>query len=227
MTTEIQAAAHAVPRETAELPRTFGAAVRVFLRYFSPRALATLCLAALLWRATLGPFGWWDLALVAGWWAFWPVQEWLIHTCILHFKPLPILGFRFDPLNAQKHRAHHRDPTNVDLVFIPWFSVVSALPLLVAGNLLLLPLPLASTSLAAYLVFAVNYEWSHYLAHVPYTPNLGYYQRICKAHTLHHYRSERHWWGVSRTFADTLFGTAPDAKSTPASDTVRTLGIEG
>ncbi|MCO4771074.1 MAG: sterol desaturase family protein [Deltaproteobacteria bacterium] len=208
-------------------PRTLGPAVRIFLRHFSPVVLVVLATAALIWRATLGPLGLWDAAIVVGWWAFWPVQEWLIHVFILHFRPRQLGKLRLDPLNAQKHRAHHRDPNNIELVFIPWFSVVSSLPLLVAGAWLLAPTAaLAATAIASYLVFAVNYEWSHYLAHVPYTPNIAYYQRICKAHTLHHFRNEQYWFGVSRTFGDVLLNTAPEAKSTPLSETVRTLGIE-
>lgn len=209
-------------------PRSLGPALRVFLRFFSPRALLTLTVVACAWRLSLGSYTAWDAAIVVGWWAFWPIQEWLIHVFILHFRPRRILGVRVDLQNAAKHRAHHRDPTNIGKVFIPWFSVVSALPALVVGAMLLLPtLPLAATALASYLLFALHYEWCHYLAHIPYTPDIAYYQRICKAHTLHHYRSEKHWWGVSRTFGDVLFRTEGDPRTTPASDTVRTLGIEG
>ncbi len=208
-------------------PRTFGAAVAVFFRHFSPVVLVLSALVALGYRATLGAFGLWDVAIVVALWAVWPVQEWLIHVFILHFKPFELFGLRVDPLNARKHRAHHRDPNRVDLVFIPWFSVVSSLPLLVLIGLFAFPSPaLGGTFLAAYLVQAAHYEWSHYLAHVPYTPAIPYYQRICKAHMLHHFRNEHFWYGVSRTLGDTLLRTEPDPSATPKSETVRTLGIE-
>jgi len=208
-------------------PRSFLPAVALFLRHFSPVVLVSSATLALAWRISLGAWSWWDAAIVLALWALWPLQEWLIHVFILHFVPKTILGVKLDPLNAQKHRAHHREPNRIELVFVPWFSVATALPPLAVGAVLLIPsLPLAATLIAGYLVFAAHYEWAHYLAHIPYTPSLNYYRRICKMHTLHHFRNENYWFGVSRTLGDVVLRTDPDPRQTPMSETVRSLGIE-
>ncbi len=207
-------------------PRTFSAAVRVFFRHASPWILLVASVVAVGWRMTLGAWSLWDAVVVLAWFAFWPFQEWMIHVFILHFRPRTVLGVRIDPPNSRKHRRHHREPNYIPLVFVPLHTHVLALPLLIGGSLLLLPTALAGTCIATFLVLSLHYEWCHYLAHVPYTPQLGYYRRICQAHCLHHFRHEQNWFGVSRTFADKVLGTDPDAASTELSPTVRTLGVE-
>lgn len=207
-------------------PRTLSTALAVFLRHGSPLILLTLSLVAVSWRLLLGDWSAWDGLIALAWFAWWPFQEWLIHVFVLHHRPKRIGSWTFDPPNARKHRRHHRDPNNIPLTFIPLHTFATTLPLLVGLNLWLLPLPLAATSIATFVVLSLHYEWCHYLSHVPYTPPLAYYRRICKAHTLHHFRHEQNWYGVSRTFGDVVLGTAPDAASTELSPTVRTLGIE-
>ena len=208
-------------------PRTLRATLATFLAHRSPQLLLAGTTVAVVARIAIGAWSPWDLLVAAAWFAVWPVQEWLIHVLILHFRPRTILGRRVDLFNARKHRLHHAAPNDLALVFIPPRTVLAGLPLLAAASFLLLPTPLAATSVATFAALALHYEWAHTLAHVPYTPNLPYYRRICRAHMLHHHRSEKAWFGVSRTLADTLFGTEPDAASIPPSDTVRTLGVSG
>jgi hypothetical protein len=206
-------------------PRTPVAAVRLFLTHWSPRILLALTIVALSVRISLGAFSLWDVAIVAGLLAFWPFQEWMIHVFLLHRKPTTLLGRRVDPANARKHRAHHREPRRISLVFAPLHSHARVLPLLLIGSHLLLPTAaLAWTLIAAYVVLALHYEWSHYLAHIPWTPRM--YRTICQAHMLHHYKSEQHWYGVSMLLADGVLGTVADPHTLPTSPTVRTLGIE-
>lgn len=208
-------------------PRTASAALSVFFQHASPWILAVGSAAAITWRVSLGVWSGWDALVALGWFLWWPFQEWLIHVFVLHFRPRTVLGIRIDPPNARKHRAHHRDPTNIPLTFIPLHTFVTSLPLLVGGSLALLPtIPLAATSIATFLLLSLHYEWSHYLAHVPWTPPLAFYRRLCTSHTLHHFRHERNWYGVSRTFADTVLGTDPAARGVALSPTVRTLGID-
>ena len=94
-------------------------------------------------RVWLGGWSRWDLAPVAVIALLWPLQEWLIHVFILHAKPKRIGRFTFDGRVPRKHRAHHRDPWNYDLLFIPFHSFSYALPLLAALCYALTPSPRA------------------------------------------------------------------------------------
>ena len=123
----------------ADLPETLGSAAREFVRHASPLILMALAAGSLLARLVLGGFGVADLAIVAGIVAFWPLQEWLIHVFILHYRPVEILGRRIDFAVPRLHRAHHRDPFELPLVFVPlhlwtfkfgaWYETTSGPPM--------------------------------------------------------------------------------------------------
>jgi hypothetical protein len=213
----------AAPRDT---PADARAAVRVFFQHWSPRLLVS---AAIGWTAVRLVAGQWsvaDLLVACCIVAFWPVQEWLIHVLVLHFKPRRVLGLRVDLANAYKHRAHHRDPWRVDLVFVPWFTVLPGLFVLPALAFGLLPTTqLSLTALMVYFVMSAHYEWVHYICHIRWCPPLDHYRVLVDSHRCHHFKSEKHWLGVSLLMGDRLLGTAPDPKSVEKSDTVRTLGV--
>ncbi len=213
------------PRPEPTPPRSLGPALRVFFDHWSPRILWLSAVVAVTTRVALGGLSAWDVVIVALIVAAWPFQEWLIHVFLLHHEPKTVLGFRFDPRNARKHRAHHREPKRISLTFVPLHSHATVFPLLVIGWYLVTPTAqLAWTGIATYLVLALHYEWSHYLSHIPWTPRL--YRRICQSHMLHHYKSEKHWYGVSRLEADAVLGTRADPQLLPTSPTVFTLGID-
>ncbi len=128
-------------------------AILVFYRYPTPWLLSLTLLGALAVRASLGAPAVGDLAIVAGLLLFWPVQEWLIHVFVLHFRPFRLLGRRIDLFPARKHCAHHRDPLRIDLVFIP--VPIAILGIVLHGLLWNLALPtaaLAFTGVATYFV---------------------------------------------------------------------------
>jgi hypothetical protein len=206
------------------LPDRLGPALAVFFRHASPRVLAGLVAVALAVRAALGDWSLWDLAVVGGLIAFWPLQEWLIHVFILHYQPLTLLGRELDFKVPKLHRAHHRDPWRLDLVFIP-IHVFGYTPIAV-GALVLVGLPqpqLVATGLAAYYALSLHYEWAHFMIHTRYRPRLGYYQRLARNHLLHHFRNEHYWYGVSMLQADRWLRTAPDPNGVPRSPTAMTL----
>ena len=210
----------------ADTPATLGAALLYFLKQPSVIVLGGMGLLTLAYRLTLGAFSLWDVALVVGLVAWWPMQEWLIHVLVLHFKPRQLGPLRLDPLNGRKHRAHHRDPWRLSLVFIPLFTVLPGAPLILLGWTAAMPsLTLGLTGAAAYYLLSAHYEWVHYLSHVRYRPRTAHYQRLVDAHRRHHFKSERHWYGVSMTLGDRILGTAPALDSIPTSPTVRTLGV--
>jgi hypothetical protein len=178
-------------------------------------------------RLALGDWSLWDLAIVAGLVAFWPLQEWLIHVFILHYRPVTIAGRTIDFAVPRSHRAHHRDPWNIDILFIPSHVFLYAIPLQLALWIGLAPsLPRAFTGLAAFFVLTLHYEWVHYLVHTRYRPTSFLYDRLWRNHRLHHCKNENYWFGVTMLSGDRLLRTAPELGDVPTSATCRTLGME-
>ncbi len=202
-------------------------AIRVFYGYPTPWLLSLTFLGALALRASLAAPSVGDLAVVAGILLFWPLQEWLIHVFILHFKPFPFLGRTIDFLPAREHRAHHRDPLRIELVFIPLPVVILGIALHgVLWNLAMPSAALAFTGVAAYFALTLHYEWVHYLVHTRYRPKSRYYQRLWRNHRLHHFKNEHFWFGVTMLGGDRILRTAPSYAIVPSSPTCRTLGHE-
>src|SRR5262249_44815427 len=143
----------------ADTPTGWREALPVFVGHASPRLLLLAFAAAAAARIGLGGWSRWDLVPPAVIALVWPLQEWLIHVFILHAKPKRIGRRTFDGRVPRKHRAHHGDPWNYDLLFIPFHSFSYALPIVAALCYALTPsLPLALTALASYLLLAIHYE---------------------------------------------------------------------
>ena len=51
--------------------------------------------------------------------AAFPLIEWVVHVAVLHWRPRDLGPIHVDSLLARKHRAHHADPRDLPLVFIP------------------------------------------------------------------------------------------------------------
>ena len=207
-------------------------ALPVFLHHASPRILLAALAGAVVFRIAAGGFGPFDLVPVAALLLFWPLQEWLIHVLVLHWRPRRVLGVTLDFRVPRSHRAHHADPSDLSLVFIPLHSYVYTLPLVVALAFLLSfalggDARVAGTGLVAYLALALHYEWGHFLAHTRWTPHRGPYRAILRQHRLHHYKNEHYWFGVTRRAADRWLGTRPDADAVPTSPTCRALFGDG
>lgn len=99
-----------------------------FLKHRSPRVLLPVTAAALSARLALGGWRRRDLAIAASVLAAEPFTEWVIHVGILHFRPRTARGRTVDPLLAREHRAHHADPRDPRLVFVPMPVVRALLP---------------------------------------------------------------------------------------------------
>lgn len=211
-----------------DVPRTLREAVPVFLRHASPRLLIVAVAVAAAARIAVGRFSPWDLVPLAALVAFWPIQEWLIHVYILHRKPTTWRGRTVDFAVPRKHRAHHRDPWRLDLVFIPFHSFLYSIPIVVALWLALTPtLPLALTGICAHLAGALHYEWVHFLCHTRVVPRLALYRRLVRNHRHHHFKNEHYWFGVTMLAGDRLLGTAPPVDAVPTSPTARDLHAAG
>ncbi len=205
---------------------SLGAAARTFARWRSPQVILTLLLLTLVGRIIVGNWSWWDLLVPAIILAAQPFTEWLIHVFLLHFKPREVGGRTVDPLVARKHRAHHADPKDVGLVFIPMPALLGLAFGLAAVLLPTMPLSRGLSALLAAYTMLFVYEWTHFLIHSSYRPQRRIYRSVWRAHRNHHFRNEHYWFGVTMHMADHVLGTFPERSAVEVSATVRTLGIE-
>ena len=201
-----------------------GGAVRLFFGNLNAWLLLSAVTATAIWRLWLGDFSGWDVALVCGLVAWEPMQEWLIHVHILHWRPRKVLGVWLDPELCHKHRAHHENPWHLPDVFIPRRTLLALLPALVGLWWFITPTPqLMATGLLTMFSIGLVYEWTHFLTHTSYKPTTALYRAIFKHHRLHHFKNENYWYGVTMHQADKLLGTAPKAREVPRSETARNL----
>ena len=198
-----------------------------FLDHPGPKILLPLTAGAFVARLALGRWRWRDVGIAAGVLAAEPFSEWLIHVGILHFRPRSVRGRVVDPLMARKHRAHHRDPRDEELVFVPMPVLKAFLPGLavawLAGTRRLRP---ALTGIATSYAMLTAYEWTHFLIHSTYRPRRRFYRAMWRAHRLHHFRNENYWFGVTTHLGDRVLGTFPARDEVPVSSTARTLGVD-
>jgi hypothetical protein len=213
---------------------SLGGARREFLRKGSPWVIGAGVLALLILRAAIGDVTWRDPVAVAAMLAIYPFGEWAIHVYLLHAKPVRVGGRDFETVAARAHRAHHRDPTDLDMVLLYWwqaaFLMVVAVPLTIALGALVVtlaagPIPLGvlvSAAIAGYCMVFV-YEWTHFLIHTAYRPRTRAYKTIWRNHRLHHFKNEHFWHGITNNLSDRVLGTNPAAREVPKSETARTL----
>lgn len=208
---------------STRLPRTLRGAARVFLQHGSPRLLLACLALAVAVRLLVGGYSWADFIPVALVVAVQPFLEWVLHVFVLHARPRRIRGRNFDTVVARDHRAHHADPRDLPLVFIPrrwcWYLVASVL----AVGLLFPSWPLRTSFYVAAFAMAVVYEWSHFLIHTDYKARSRMFRHLYANHRLHHYRNEHYWFGITSTVGDRALRTAPDKDSVPVSATARNL----
>ena len=136
----LTAPAAAIPTRTDRGGPTLLDCARVFFRFPSPKILALALAAALATRLISGPWSWLDLVVAGLLIAFQPFSEWLIHVGFLHSKPRRLGPFTIDLPTARLHRHHHRHPTLLETVLIPWYGIVAILAL-IAGTMWLLTWP--------------------------------------------------------------------------------------
>jgi hypothetical protein len=217
------AALPATPRARDGSLSLFGAFLQ-FYRFASPRLLSAAFAVALTARIAWGHWSVWDAVVAAAFLAWEPLQEWLIHVHLLHWRPRTVLGFHVDPYLARKHRRHHQNPFDVPTLFIPISTSLLSLAAHTAIWSTVLPeFGLFLTSMATMLGIGLCYEWTHYLIHTPYRPCSRLYRNLWQHHRLHHFKNERYWMGVTSDLADRVLGTKPEPKSVEVSATARNL----
>jgi sterol desaturase/sphingolipid hydroxylase (fatty acid hydroxylase superfamily) len=203
---------------------TLAEEARLFARHRNAHVIGGALAVAAVARFVAGAWTYGDLAIALAIFALQPFTEWVIHVFVLHYKPVTVLGRSIDFELARKHRDHHADPTDVELVFIPFRSLLVSLG--VGGLLFLVLFPTlagALTAIVAALTTLLVYEWTHYLIHSRYRPRTRLFRAIWRAHRLHHYKNERYWFGVTNPAADHVLGTFPDPGAVETSPTARSL----
>jgi len=211
-------------KEQTALPTTAGAAFRAMYSHPSPVILSVLAVFFVGLRIWMGNWQWQDIIAPLIIFLAWPFWEWAIHVFLLHFKPTTVFGKTFDLPLPQKHRQHHREPWDLSNIFIHLGVFPVVVPIIVALFYALMPnAALATGALAMFFLLALNYELTHFLAHINWCPPLSYYQRRVRLHRLHHFRNENLWWGVSMGMGDVILGTAPPVSDAERSPTVDNL----
>lgn len=215
-----------VRNAAADAPSTIGGLIHTMLTRSSPRFLGLLTLGFAACRLLRGGWSWLDAAIPLVLLAWWPFQEWLIHTYLLHFRPRKLGPLTIDFAQARKHRRHHQQPWDFEEISVPTRAFLYVVPLLGAIGWFGQGVPAVLTGLAAFCALALHYEWCHFMAHSNYVPRTKLYKSVWKHHRLHHFKNETLWLGVSMRAGDLVLGTSPDPKSAPKSATCRTLGID-
>ena len=198
---------------------------REFWRHPSPWMIAATLVVASGARIAYGDWQITDALVPALMLAAFPFFEWLVHVCILHWRPRRIGVLRIDPLLARKHREHHVDPRDIGLIFIPWQALLWVLPVALGIALLAFPrTALGLTFLTFLTVLGLCYEWCHYLVHTDYKPKTAVYRAVWRNHRQHHFKNEHYWFTVtSAGTADRALGTYPDPATVPTSPTAKNL----
>jgi hypothetical protein len=208
-------------RRSVDLADAAGA----FWRHPSPWLIGGFLAGVATARVLVGDWrlsdAWTPLVMVA----VFPFFEWVVHVCVLHWRPRRVGRLTIDPLLSRKHRAHHVDPRDVPLVFIPWQVFLWLLPAIAALGLLAFPRTgLGLTFMTVVGVLGLGYEWTHYLIHSDYRPRSRLYRAVWRNHRLHHYKNEHYWFTVTSSgTADRVLGTHPDPRRVPVSPTARAL----
>jgi hypothetical protein len=202
---------------------------REFVKHPSPWMIAAVLVPALIARIVVGDWQITDAAVPLVMLAVFPFFEWIIHVFILHWRPKRLGRLMIDSLLSREHRAHHVDPRNIPLIFIPWKSLAAwVLPLAVAIALMAFPrLGMGLTYLVCIMVAALGYEWTHYLIHTDYKPKTQVYRAIWRNHRNHHYKNEHYWFTVTSSgTADRVLRTYPDPGAVENSPTAKNLHAE-
>ncbi|OBI80071.1 sterol desaturase family protein [Mycobacterium sp. E740] len=204
-------------------------AQREFWKHPSPWMIGATLVAAVVARVAVGDWQVTDALVPVVMLALFPFFEWVIHVCVLHWRPRRLGRLTIDPLLAREHRAHHGDPRSIPLIFIPWKSLATwVLPLTVAVGLLAFPrLGIGLTFVVCLGVFGLAYEWTHYLIHSDYKPKTVLYRAIWRNHRHHHFKNEHYWFTVTSSgTADRVLGTYPDPADVENSPTAKNLHAE-
>src|SRR4051794_20605410 len=110
---------------------SLGRAWRGVLRREMPGAVGARILPLGVIPVLVGDPSWRDAVAVAAMVAIYPFGEWAIHVYLLHAKPIRIRGRKIETVAARAHRAHHREPNDLDMVLLYWWQAAALMLLAV------------------------------------------------------------------------------------------------
>jgi 4-hydroxysphinganine ceramide fatty acyl 2-hydroxylase len=154
----------------------------------------------------------------------WVITEYIFHRFFLHM-PAPQWG-PLRKLHARIHWQHHQTPSDLSFLFVPSWGTPSLIGIAALIGYGLGGADLALVAALGDALTLIHYELTHFAAHVPYKPRTRLGALMKRHHLLHHFKSERYWFGVTNPVFDMLLVTWPDPVGVPKSETARTLGIE-
>jgi len=155
--------------------------------------------------ALFTPYEPWSWTAVIGGVVFFFFLEYFVHRFVLH-------GFfaKIMPKAHVGHDAHHNDPLNMTFLLTPnQYNVPYHFLLWVVFSLAFWSFHLGSSVMAGFAAYHLYYEWSHFVSHRPIQPITPWGKWMKKFHLLHHYKNDKHWFGVTHPVLDSVFGTDP------------------
>ena len=150
------------------------------------------------------------------------VSEYTTHRFLLHAKPSANAGYL--AFQRRMHYDHHVTPERLDLLFLPWWFVLPLAALFFAVYFAITrSVDIAGAMIFGSLLGTLDYEWVHFVAHVPYKPRTRWGRYMKKYHLWHHFKNEHLWFGVTNPAIDHLVRTYVRVDEADRSDSVREL----
>jgi 4-hydroxysphinganine ceramide fatty acyl 2-hydroxylase len=193
--------------------------ILMFLRHGSNIWLALL-LAALAVGFVAGVFAFSIVGIVVGALTFY-VSEYGFHRFAFHAEPSRFPFVR--KLQHRLHYDHHTEPERLDLLFLPVWFLIPNLALTALGYALIFGWVTVASAIFGVTLAIFQYEWVHYVAHVPYQPRTRVGRWLKQYHLRHHFISEKFWFGVSNPSMDFVGRTFKSAREVERSGTTRKL----
>ncbi|MDT3444241.1 MULTISPECIES: sterol desaturase family protein [unclassified Pseudofrankia] len=195
------------PHGRATEVSTLPGALRRFLEHPRPPVLIGVVATLGAARATRGDFRRSDAAVAVGAAAAQPFVEWAIHRFMLHAAPEGRYGRAAYQAAGWGHAQHHRDPANLNSMFMRGQDVLGAGAVALAAGAV--GSPRLATGMFCVGAAVLAYDWTHFLIHTRYQPRSAFYRQAWRNHRLHHFRNERYWLGVTSSVADVVLRTSP------------------
>ncbi|MGD6801994.1 sterol desaturase family protein [Rossellomorea vietnamensis] len=149
-------------------------------------------------------------------------SEYLTHRYLFHLKaPDNPLLLKF---LKRIHYDHHKYPNDLKLLFLPvWYSIPNFAALSAIFYIITSSVEGTVSFGIGLILMLLVYEWRHFIAHRPIKPKTRFGKWVKKTHTLHHFKNENFWYGVSTPFVDALFGSLKEQTDVETSETVKDL----
>jgi hypothetical protein len=126
-------------------------------------------------------------------------------------------------LQHRLHYDHHTAPERLDLLFLPVWFLVPNLAVTALGYAFIFGWAAVASAMFGVTLAIFQYEWVHYVAHVPYQPRTRAGRWLKQYHLRHHFISEKFWFGVSNPSMDFVGRTYKAARDVERSGTTRKL----